>query len=95
MDMLGGSPHVRLLPDEDSLHLFGPCSKPVLIVHCSNPRFALLFINFAGLNGGGQKGILFPDFEAAGVADFKFLLFGAASTARNFKSKATRDWYAC
>jgi hypothetical protein len=45
MDMLGGSPDVRLLPDSHSVHLSRFLSKPVSIVRCNNPRFALLFRN--------------------------------------------------
>jgi len=49
-----------------------PLSKRVFIVHRSNPRFAMVFINLdffmnrADLNGGGQKWILFPGFGYSG-----------------------------
>jgi hypothetical protein len=55
MDMLG----VLLKSDYFcNIHLFGLLSKKVLIVRCSNPRFALLFKIVIGLCAGGQKGIL-------------------------------------
>ena len=41
MDMLGGSPDVRLCLTRHSLHLFGAVSKQVLIVRRNNPRFAV------------------------------------------------------
>jgi hypothetical protein len=59
MDMLGGSPEVRLLPDPGSVHLSGPISKRVLIVRRSNPRW-FQPASCGGLNGGGQKRILSP-----------------------------------
>jgi hypothetical protein len=61
MDMLGGSPDVRLLPDLHSVHLWRFLSKPVSIVRCNNPRFALLFRNRlptlenAGPSGRGRR----------------------------------------
>jgi hypothetical protein len=49
MDILGGSPEVRSLPDYHSVHLYSLFyslfSKGVLIVQCNNPRFALPFRN--------------------------------------------------
>ena len=53
---VGGSPEVRLLPDPDSLHLFGPFSKRVSIVRRNNPPPALPHKRC--LNAGGQNGIL-------------------------------------
>jgi hypothetical protein len=43
MDILGGSPEVKLLPDSHSLHLLRHISKWLLIVQCSNSQNALLF----------------------------------------------------